>query len=185
METFKFGQPEGRVCQLGFVVEDVRTAIGYFTKAVGAGPWLLVDPVEVKNGLYRGRPFDFRGCGALGNAGHMQIELIQQADDTPSIYTELIAVQGFGLHHQGVAVRDFDGELERYKQLGYEVAYTCQPRARIAMLDSKGKLPFFVELLEMTDQLEATYDAVYRASIDWDGTNPIRDPQSFLAPAKA
>ena len=40
--------------------------------------------------LYRGEPCEITLSLALANSGEMQIELIQQEDDTPSIYTEFL-----------------------------------------------------------------------------------------------
>ena len=43
--------------------------------------------------LYRGEPCEVTLTLALANSGEMQIELIKQEDDTPSIYTEFLAVR--------------------------------------------------------------------------------------------
>ena len=47
-------------------------------------------------------------------------------------------------------------------------------RNRIAYIDTKGKLPFFIEVVEVNDIVERVYTALYRTSMAWDGTEPIR-----------
>lgn len=177
MPLFKFGQPVGAVCQLGYIVEDIHRAMERFTQALHAGPWFFVKDVRIKNASYRGRPFEFHGSLAAGNTGHTMIELIQQADDTPSIFTEVVNQKGYGLHHQAILVRDFHARIKACEALGYEVAFyseTDMP-SRNAFLDTRGDLPFLLEVIDATDALENVFTGIYRASIEWTGEHPIRD----------
>jgi hypothetical protein len=181
MPSFKFGQPIGGVCQLAYVVENIQTAMREFTKTLHVGPWFFMEEVRIKNASYRGSPMEFHGSLACGNTGHMMIELIHQADDRPSIFTEVVAKRGYGLHHQAIAVRDFDAQLKVYKELGYEVAFYSETDLpnRNAYMDTKGAFPFFVEVIEATESLEGIFSAVYQASIEWNGQDPVRDFRSF------
>jgi hypothetical protein len=47
-------------------------------------------------------------------------------------------------------------------------------RNRIVYMDTKGKLPFFVEVVEVNEIVERVYTAMYRTSMEWDGSKPIR-----------
>ena len=46
--------------------------------------------------------------------------------------------------------------------------------ARIAYRDTTRDLPGMIELIEMSEKLEAIYTRMYAASVGWDGTNPVR-----------
>ena len=48
--------------------------------------------------LYRGEPCEMTMSLAMANSGEMQVELIHQLDDTPSIFTEFLASNGPGYH---------------------------------------------------------------------------------------
>lgn len=185
MPTFNFGQPIGGVCQIGYIVEDIHRAMDQFTQTLHVGPWFFMDSVRIKNATYRGQPMNFRGSLAAGNAGHVMIELIHQADDAATIFTEVIKTKGYGLHHQAIAVRDFDAQLQAYRDLGYEVAFYSETDlpSRSAFMDTKGALPFLVEVIDVTAPMEAIFTGVYQASVDWDGTNPVRDFGSFSDPS--
>ena len=181
MSEFKFGQPDGAVCQIAYIVEDIHRAMERFTKTLHVGPWFLMPSVEIKNATYRGKPTGFTGSLAAGNTGHVMIELIQQANDAPSVFTEVIKTRGYGLHHQAIAVRDYDAQMVAYRTLGYELAFYSETDLpnRNAYMDTHGEFPFFIEVIEATEPLEAIFTGVYQASVNWDGKNPIRDFGSF------
>jgi glyoxalase/bleomycin resistance protein/dioxygenase superfamily protein len=181
MPEFKFGQPDGAVCQIAYIVEDIHAAMERFTKTLHVGPWFLMQSVEIKNALYRGKPTAFNGSLAAGNAGHVMIELIHQADDAPSVFTEVIKTKGYGLHHQGIAVRNYDMQMAAYRASGYETAFYAETDLpnRNAYIDTHGEFPFFIEVIEANEPLEAIFTGIYQASVGWDGKNPIRDFGSF------
>ena len=54
---------------------------------------------------------------------------------------------------------------------------------RNAYIDTKGDLPFFVEVIEATDVLEGIFGGIYQASVEWNGKQPIRDFNSFNDPS--
>jgi hypothetical protein len=181
MALFDFGQPLNGYCQLAFVVEDIQASMESFTRHVNAGPWFLMDRVAINNVKYRGRSTQMNLSIANGNAGHLQIELIQQNDAEPSPFTEIIKSRGYGLHHQGIAVCDFDTELRKFERLGYEVVAYAENDipVRAAYLDTHGNFPTFVEIMETNDTVEAVFTAMYHASVGWDGSDPVRRISRF------
>ena len=103
------------------------------------------------------------------------IELIQQHDDSPSVFHE-----GGGprirLPPLGGLTKTFDDDLARYEAMGYvEAYYDRMPNgSRVAYVDSLRDLPGMIELVEHTDAQDRFYTAMYEAAIDWDGSDPIR-----------
>jgi hypothetical protein len=45
---------------------------------------------------------------------------------------------------------------------------------RIVYMDTTADLPGMLEIIEMTDALEQRYLEMYRASLDFDGSEPIK-----------
>ena len=109
-------------------------------------------------------------------AGHMNIELIQLNNDAPSVYRELIERRGYGFHHWGRATWHFDRDVEQYRAAGHELAFICRVPSggRVAYMDTTRELPGFVELIELGGAFESVFSRFYRASIDWDGVDPVR-----------
>jgi hypothetical protein len=175
MPQFSFGLPVGAVCQFAFYVNDIPAAMREYSKQLGVGPWFYMERVAIKNS-YRGKPSVFNGGVAIGYAGPMQIELIHQSDTSPSVFMEIEEGRRNGLHHQAVAVRDFDARIKAYADSGFEMAMYLENefRNRIAYIDTKGQLPFFIEVVEVNDIVERVYTALHGASIDWDGKDPVR-----------
>ena len=181
MTQYDFGQPDGGLCQLAFVVEDIHEAMESFTRHLNVGPWFLMDHVQIGNAKYRGEPTQFNLSIANGYTGHLQIELVQQHDKVPSVFIEIIDSRGYGIHHHGIAVRDFDAALNRYLKMGYEIATYGENDipVRAAYLDTKGNFPTFLEIMEVNDIVEAMFTAMYQASVGWTGKDPVRRITSF------
>lgn len=176
MSVLKFGQPVGGIVQVAYIVEDIRRAMTDFAARLKVGPWFVTGPFTPKAALYRGRPTDISLTLAVGFSGHMSFELIEQHNDVPSVYRETVERRGYGFHHWGVPVADLDAEVERYRALGYEIAFSDRaPRGyRIAYMDTTRDLPGMIELMECTGLLEERYTEMHLASVGWDGTDPVR-----------
>ena len=176
MSEFKFGQPEGGIIQTAFITDDIERDMAALAKLLNIGPWFLFENFPLADLQHRGAPADFSITLALGNSGHMQFELIQQLDDKPSVYREVQAERGWGFHHYGIGVRDFDAARASYEGQGYEMALygVAGVGARAAYFDTLGDAFGMVELIEMTDAVEDLWQLIQDASRGWDGKDPVR-----------
>ena len=93
----------GQLMQLGHVVPNLTDAIQYWLDR-GVGPFYEMTHVRLAKQLYRGEPTDVDMGVALSYSGPIQIELIVQHNDVPSLYRDFLAErpQG-GLHHVAFA----------------------------------------------------------------------------------
>ena len=156
-EELGYGQPMGGVAQTAFVVEDLRSAIDHWIVNCKAGPFFVLDHFLVPGQTYRGKESTADITIAMGFAGHMLIELIQPLDGYPSVYQETIRRRGYGFHHFGLACADVDAASRDYQQRGPQWG--------------------FLELLPVTPGMDETFTRFWKASLDWDGSDPVR---SFL-----
>ena len=74
--------------------------------------------------LYRGEPCETTLSLALSNSGELQLELIQQEDDTPSIFTEFLAANGPGYHQLAYWTEDFDATMKAVVDAGWPVVWS-------------------------------------------------------------
>jgi hypothetical protein len=178
MPVFDFGQPEGGVIQTAFITADIHRSMREMSAALGIGPWFLFEDFELQELRYRGAPADFRVTLALGNSGHMQFELIQPLDDKPSVYTEVQRARGWGFHHYGIGVSDYDAACRRFEAAGHAQALSARVGigARAAYYDTREALSGMVELIEMTPAVEALWTTIRHASVGWNGKEPVRRP---------
>jgi hypothetical protein len=171
-----FGQPDDGIVQMCYVVPDIRAAMNLWIDKLKVGPWFLLDHFSGTNPKYRGRDSKADVSLAMSFAGHMNIELIQPNDAEPSVYREWIEKRGYGFHHWGRATRDFDRDVARYQAQGHDLVFLAgvPSGGSVAYMDTTAQLPGYVELIELGAGFEAVFSKFYRASIGWDGADPVR-----------
>ena len=172
----KIGQERVTIAQIAYIVKDVEASMKFYVEHLGVGPWFVAGPFRPAKPVFRGSTAVPLFTLALAYSGEMMIELIQQHDDTPSIVSEAVAARGYGFHHWGVVVKDFDAAVARYQQQGFEIAFsdTAPMGMRVAYMDTLGVLPGMVELLEGNAAYDGAFGPIRQASIGWDGSDPIR-----------
>ena len=176
MSLVSFGQPDDGVIQMAYVTNDIRRSMDMWVKKLNVGPWFLLPDFTGLDPQYRGAPSRAGVSLAMSFAGHMNVELIQPNDDAPSVYREVLERRGPGFHHWGVASADFDRDLERYESAGHELAFFLRVPSggRVAYMDTTAALDGFVELIEIGGAFETVFNNFYRATIGWDGKDPVR-----------
>ncbi len=176
MKTFEFGQKEGQIMQMAYVVRDLEESIHWWSKEARTGPWFVIENFLAPDQIYRGETSTADVRIGMSFAGHMNIELIQPLDDEPSVYKELIERRGYGFHHVGIAFVDMAAAIAEYEQRGYALAYhaAVPTGGSVAYMDNGSNDPGFIELLPVTDGMEATFSRIWRACNEWDGKDLIR-----------
>lgn len=164
----------GAVRQFGYVVPDLDQAIASWL-GVGVGPWYVMRDIP-QRALYRGEPCEVTLSVGFANSGDMQIELIHQADDTPSIYTEFLTA-GTGTFHQlAWWAEDFDAALQSAQSAGWPVVWTGtgEDAVRYAYLEPPAGPAAIVEIMELNELSGGMGTLVREAAAGWDGSDPIR-----------
>ena len=167
----------GDVRQNGYVVRDIQAALAHWTEVLGVGPFWLFDEAPVEEFRYRGEPSDLVASIALAQSGPLQIELIQQRNDAPSMYRDFLAAGHEGLQHIAYWTEDFDRDLGRILGLGHEVGQAGQvggPEGRFVYLATEAHPGTVVELSEISGPKGAFFRHIAEAARDWDGSDPIR-----------
>ena len=108
--------------------------------------------------------------------GEMQIELIVQHDDTPTIYSEFRTRHCTGLQHVGVMTSSVEEDLARLKLRGIEPVQwgSTATGIRFAYLNTDEHAGGMLELIERGPAIEAFFGMVRQASVGWDGSKPLR-----------
>lgn len=167
---------DGAIVQYAYVVENLNQAIEHWTTDVGAGPFFVKAHLNDLDFKYRGKKSTLDMSFALGQAGAIQIELIEVHSDNPSIYTDMYPKgSGGGFHHVAMFSKDFDAAVRTYEQKGFEAAmqgiFGTTP---FAYMDTRSALGFMVELYPPSQQLLDLYKMVADASIGWDRVEKTR-----------
>ena len=166
----------GQVRQNGYVVNDVEAAMRYWSETLGVGPFFYAPRVPVKNFHYRGAPQPIEVSVALANSGPLQIELVQQRNDVPSMYKAFLDAGHTGLQHIAYWTESFDQDIVRLTAQGLKVAMTGEvgERGRYAYFDTEFHPGSVIELSEVAGPKGKLFLLIREASEGWNGNDPVR-----------
>jgi len=168
--------PEGeyRMFQLGFVVDDVVSAAANWARVFGVGPFHVLPRMEPAC-THHGAESTVAMQIAVSQAGPVQIELIQQLDDRPSVYRDLVGKDESGFHQLCTVTADYDGTRAHYLKLGYELACEMHVNGQhLAYFDTVADFGFYTEVVEEVPGFLESLAAIAQTCATWDGTDPVR-----------
>lgn len=161
--------------QNGFVVNDWRQAATHWVEALGVGPFFALEHIEFEVCRFRGTPVSIDMSVAIAYTGEYQIELVQQHNDSPSIYTEFLEHSAPGLQHVGTLVEDLDEALDSNNLRQRIVQDGCTVAGqRFAYVDTVLHNGTMLELIEADESMLRSFQYMRDAAENWDGENPIR-----------
>ena len=165
----------GPPVQIAYAVSDIFRGVDKWIKDFGAGPFFIAEHIPIKNVIYRGHPSELDITVAYGQWGEIMIELVQDNGEGPSIIRDLYPPQKSGLHHLAYFVNDMDLVSAKLIKQGYVLAMSGQAgENRFQFFDAISAMGHFIEIYEPIESLKYLYERVRSASINWDGSDPLR-----------
>lgn len=168
----------GGVRQVGYVVRDIEKAMKHWSEVLGVGPWFYKEEVGTTEFRYKGqtsRPP--RLSIALANSGALQIELIQQRDDAPSLYLDSLRAGGECAQHVAFwTLDDFEEYCDYLVSRGYVEGHGGRMglRGRFSYFTHPDLPSGMIEVSEMKGGKGEYFEEIRTASESWDGSAPIR-----------
>ncbi|ACL05842.1 conserved hypothetical protein [Desulfatibacillum aliphaticivorans] len=165
----------GPVRQVGYVVKDIEKAMNEWVK-LGVGPWFWTKKVPVEDFQYMGKPSGMEMDAALTNSGFIQIELIQQLNDEPSLYRDFLDAGCEGIQHVSHWVEDFDAKSQLLLDLGYVAGHSGNigDNGRFAYYVKEDMPGTVIEISEVVGFKGEFFKAIAEICANWDGSDPIR-----------
>jgi len=166
----------GNVMQLAFVPADLDAAVKFWTETIGAGPFFALEHIQLEAPRYCGAPADIDFSILLGYWGDIQIELIKQHNDTPSIYTSWRREGRQGLHHVCVVNEDMAQARATCAGAGATVVQEAilPGGGEVIYVDTGGGPGTLVEIVKPPAGLLDAFAMFRDAARCWDGTDPVR-----------
>jgi hypothetical protein len=126
--------------------------------------------------MYRGQPSPIEVSVALANSGPLQIELIQQRNDAPSMYKAFLDAGHTGLQHLAYWTENFDEDVRRLAEQGLKVGMSGEvgERGRYVYYETETHPGTVIELSEIAGPKGRLFRMIREASIGWDGRDPVR-----------
>ena len=171
----------GPIGQIGYIVDGIEAAAvdgieaaaRQWTASIGIGPWQVFDPARFDRFHYHGEPSDADVAIALAFMGEVQIELIQQRNDAPSMYRDLIATFGEGAQHICFYPEDYDVALAAGLGAGMTLAQDGEIFGiEFAYLSGDGGR--VIELARLSERRHEARRAAIADAATWDGDDPLR-----------
>ncbi len=167
----------GNVCQNGYVVRDIDAALKHWTQVLGVGPFFYIERVKCDWFNYRGAPSEVEMSIALGNTGDLQIELIQQRNDAPSMYRDFLKAGREGLQHMSYWTHAYQEDYDRALARGFKVGHEGQiggEKGRFVYFDTETHPGTVVEMSDISGAKGKFFEHIRKAAIGWDGSDPVR-----------
>ena len=163
----------GPVMQMAFVPTDFDAAIRYWTQVMSVGPFFLIENIALEDLRYLGEPSDCVFSLALAYWGDMQIELIRQENDAPSIYRD---AKGGALHHTCVLTDNMMSAKAIAAHAGADILAEAKvgDDGAVIYVDTGGGPGSIVEILQPASGSDTLFAMIKAASVDWDGAEPVR-----------
>jgi Glyoxalase/Bleomycin resistance protein/Dioxygenase superfamily len=168
--------PEGeyRFFQLGHVVDDVLAAAATWARVFRIGPFHVL-PVVDQRLSYRDEERTASIQVAVAQAGPVQIELIQQHCNTPSIYREWSRASTSTFQQVATVTNNYDEKKAHFEAQGYDVvAESLSGSFRVAYVDTVADFGFYTEVVEARPGFLEQLHAIDQTCAHWDGTDPVR-----------
>lgn len=169
-----FCHPEQiRFVQLAYHVKDVDEALERYNRMFGLGPFVMRRHVSLDGATYRGKPSNLDISAAHAQMGAIQIELIQQHGDEPSMLRDMYASDEEGIHHAAIFPHNFEAMIAHFAQKGLEEStrlVTAEGRGA-AFIDAREMLGHMLEVYIVNQSLLDFYSLVAKLASDWDGEN--------------
>ena len=155
-------------------MDGILRAAEQWARVHGVGPFHVLPRVAAAC-TYRGTQTVLDLQIAVAQAGPVQIELIEQFCDHPSVYRELLGHGQSRFHQVCTVTGDYDGKKIQYERLGYELVSEMNAGAgRVGFYDTLRDFGFFTEVVESTPTFLTQVSKIAQTCAAWDGTDPVR-----------
>ncbi len=164
------------IIQYAWVVPNLEEAARHWHATMGVGPFLINRDIQVAQARHRLAPTATRFSTAVAQSGDVQIELIEQLDDGPSVYRDTVLAGTTGFHHIAFIDADFTAAVARLTDQGHEIAADgLFGEMRYAYVDTTASIGCMTEIVEDKPAIRAFFGAIRKAADRWDG-----DPATLL-----
>lgn len=178
--SYLFGNP----VQVANVVPDVDREIDRYI-AAGVGPFYTMRRIRPK-ARHRGARHDPLITAAFGYTGDVQIELIEQHDDTPSAYLEYLERHpGGGQHHLAFYCASFPEAVATAARHGQKLTVVQEYLGpndepfEIYYEADQDADPLLIQL-NPPGLYHDLFTSIHEASTRWSGEDPVRDALAML-----
>ncbi|MGW1420030.1 VOC family protein [Bradyrhizobium manausense] len=151
----------------------------HWIEIMQVGPFFHIERPQFIDFRHKGKPSDLWVSAAFAQCGHLQIELIQQRNDAPSMYRDFLEAGREGLQHVAFwhLPESYDAVLAKALASGFTVgmsAATIEPAGKLVYFEQEAHPGTVIELSCLSPKKKVVFDQIAEAAKNWDGSEPIR-----------
>lgn len=165
----------GPIMQYSYVVHNMSDAIRHFSQTLSVGPFFLMESVPFSENYYKGKPCEADLSVAIAYSGNVQIELVAQNNNAPSIFSAFLQSKGEGLQHVGIIADNFDDQCAAFaakhiKPVQHGIA---ENGTIFAYLDTAVIPGTMLELFTVNEKLAKAFAFMQEQSKKWESDMPM------------
>jgi catechol 2,3-dioxygenase-like lactoylglutathione lyase family enzyme len=147
--------PLGPPVQIAYGVTGLRAAADRFAASTGAGPFTLIEHIELRSVRITGEPGEFDHSSAYGQWGPVMVELVEE-------HSPPLVEPGSGVHHVSFMVTSLEQAAEWCTAQGWLELLRAETSGgqEFAFHDARQDLGHLVELYEPSERLLRFYRSV-------------------------
>ena len=140
-------------------------------------PFIILEHLDLNDVYYNGNDTNIDFSVALAYSGDIQIELIKQHCETPSIYNDYVNNKKNTVHHFCTFSKDINKDIRDFEDSGYKNIQggRTQDGGSFAYLDKENNFGAILEIAQLSEGGYAMFEMIKNASKNWDGKNTIMD----------
>ena len=167
----------GPIHHIGYAIDDLESSIHWAIEKLGAGPFFVLRdvPLQVSS---RGEPAVFAHSSAFGRWGGIFVELMKIDRCEPQRVAAAMNAGPPRLNHIAYVSEDLDAASAVLEGLSMKSFLRASlGDIEFTMHDGQATCGHNIELHSNSAGLRGFYQQIHDASVGWDGTDPIRNPQ--------
>lgn len=152
-------RPLGAPVQIAYPVDDVHAAAAHRSETTGAGPFFVIEHIELAEARVHGSSGEFDHSSAYGQWGHVMVELVQE-------HTSPLVAPGSGVHHLAFMVESLPDAMSWCTHHDWPELLWARTTGgqEFAFMDARHELGHLVELYEPSERLLRFYRMVADAA---------------------
>jgi hypothetical protein len=160
---------------IAYSVEDIDTAVGWWARCFGVGPFFIVDDIEFDKCIHDGKSCVFEHSAAFAAWGDVFVELQRITRAEPEVVSAGLRAGGKNMvNHVAYVVDDPERDSERLEGLGFKQFLYARRGPVAVRFHTAPFLGHAIEIHEANAFLDGFWKMIGDAARDWDGADPLR-----------
>jgi catechol 2,3-dioxygenase-like lactoylglutathione lyase family enzyme len=172
-----FGRP---LVHIGYSVDDIEKAVTFLAEAFGAGPFFLMEDINIPSLKNAAGPITWHHTAAFGQCGNVNIELQQTFTLEPADAFGPTYQRRNQFNHVAYIVDDLADERRRLEAMGLPLLFEGENGPHVSALYDAPLLGSTIEIHEDFDLFKMFRRVMLEAADGWDGADALRPVPSEL-----